>query len=165
MALVGEYTSLAFLLPAATFDRLRHRLPARPGLPHPLPLHPVSDPRHRCRIRATDPAAHAGHAPRRITMAPESDPGQAHFETALAPHRPCDGRAGRRGLRALCLFWRGWKWAVAYLLGAAASYLNFRWLKRVVDALGRRVGPRGPARSSPSSSASAMCCWARAPML
>lgn len=31
---------------------------------------------------------------------------------------------------------RGWTWAVAFLLGAAASWLNFRWLKKVVDALG-----------------------------
>jgi len=34
------------------------------------------------------------------------------------------------------LLWKGWNWAVAYLLGAAASYLNFRWLKRLVEALG-----------------------------
>jgi hypothetical protein len=31
---------------------------------------------------------------------------------------------------------------VAYLLGAAASYLNFRWLKRVVDALGGALTAR-----------------------
>ena len=39
---------------------------------------------------------------------------------------------------------RWWRWPSAdgapradFLLGAAASYLNFRWLKRVVDALGK----------------------------
>ena len=31
----------------------------------------------------------------------------------------------------------GWGAAGGFLLGAAASYLNFRWLKRVVDALGK----------------------------
>jgi len=42
----------------------------------------------------------------------------------------------------VCLILRGWRWAVAYLLGAAASYLNFRWLKRVVDALGGAMTSR-----------------------
>ncbi len=42
------------------------------------------------------------------------------------------------------MLWKGWTWAVAYLLGAAASYLNFHWLKRVVDALG------GTAEARPS---------------
>jgi hypothetical protein len=63
------------------------------------------------------------------------DPEQAHYENAL--------RRMMRGMVALAaagclafLILRGWRWAVAYLLGAAASYLNFRWLKRVVDGLG-----------------------------
>jgi hypothetical protein len=62
------------------------------------------------------------------------DPEQAHYETAL--------RRITRSMAALaaagclvCLGMRGWKWAVGYLLGAAASCLNFYWLKRVVDAL------------------------------
>ena len=29
----------------------------------------------------------------------------------------------------------GWQWGLAFLLGAVASWLNFRWLKRFVDAL------------------------------
>lgn len=40
---------------------------------------------------------------------------------------------------AACFIWRGWRWAVAYLLGAAASYLNFHWLKQVVNALGAKL--------------------------
>ena len=67
-------------------------------------------------------------------MAPESDPGQAHFETALRRIARATVALAAAGCVA-CLVWRGWRWAVAYLLGAAASYLNFRWLKRVVDAL------------------------------
>jgi ATP synthase I chain len=39
---------------------------------------------------------------------------------------------------------RGWTWAVAFLLGAAASWLNFRWLKKVVDALGGASQARPP---------------------
>ena len=69
------------------------------------------------------------------------DAEQTLFETAL--------RRIARSTVALaaagCLVWlvlRGWRWAVAYLLGAAASYLNFRWLKRVVDALGGALTAR-----------------------
>jgi hypothetical protein len=31
--------------------------------------------------------------------------------------------------------WRGWTWGAGFALGAAASWLNFRWLKQIVDAL------------------------------
>jgi hypothetical protein len=69
------------------------------------------------------------------------DPEQAHFETAL--RRIARGTVALAGAGCLvCLILRGWRWAVAYLLGAAASYLNFRWLKRVVDALGGALSAR-----------------------
>ncbi len=32
--------------------------------------------------------------------------------------------------------WRGWTWAAGFALGAAASWLNFRWFKQVADAFG-----------------------------
>ncbi len=32
--------------------------------------------------------------------------------------------------------WRGWTWGAGFALGGAASWLNFRWLKQIVDALG-----------------------------
>lgn len=32
--------------------------------------------------------------------------------------------------------WRGWMWGAGFLLGAAASGLSFRWMKRMVDSLG-----------------------------
>jgi hypothetical protein len=43
------------------------------------------------------------------------------------------------------LAWRGWTWGAGFALGAAASWLNFRWWKQLVDALGgarpkRRTG-------------------------
>jgi hypothetical protein len=39
----------------------------------------------------------------------------------------------------------GWPGAVGFLLGAAISWLNFRWLKRLVDSLG--AGPGAPPRA------------------
>jgi len=36
----------------------------------------------------------------------------------------------------LVLFvWQGWRWGLGFALGAGASWLNFRWLKRSVDSL------------------------------
>ncbi len=42
----------------------------------------------------------------------------------------------------------GWRWGAGFLLGAAASALNFRWLKQLVEALGEGAGsrPRPKAR-------------------
>lgn len=69
------------------------------------------------------------------------DPEQAHFENAL--RRITRGTVVLAAAGCLVsLSLRDWRWAVAYLLGAAASYLNFRWLKRVVDALGGALTAR-----------------------
>jgi len=69
------------------------------------------------------------------------DPEQALFDRAL--RRIARGTLALAGAGCLvCLFLRGWKWAIPYLLGAGASYLNFRWLKRVVDALGAALTAR-----------------------
>jgi len=35
----------------------------------------------------------------------------------------------------------GWKWAAGFLAGAVAAWLNFRWLKRLVSALGGKPAP------------------------
>jgi hypothetical protein len=73
--------------------------------------------------------------------ADRADSEQTLFDSAL--RRIQRGTIALAGAGCLvCLVWRGWKWAVAYLLGAAASYLNFRWLKRVVDALGGALTAR-----------------------
>ncbi|MGA2267068.1 MAG: ATP synthase subunit I [Bryobacteraceae bacterium] len=41
------------------------------------------------------------------------------------------------------LAWRGWRVGAGFALGAAISWLNFRWLKHVVDGLGgKRARPR-----------------------
>jgi hypothetical protein len=39
--------------------------------------------------------------------------------------------------------WRGWTWGAGFALGALASWLNFRWLKQIVDALSGRRPTRG----------------------
>jgi hypothetical protein len=36
--------------------------------------------------------------------------------------------------------WRGWSWSAGWLLGCAASTLNFYWLRRVTEALGGGEG-------------------------
>src|SRR5579863_5363764 len=74
-------------------------------------------------------------------MAPETRRDLALFDHAL--RRIAYGTAGLAGGGCIfCLVWRGWRWGLAYLLGAAASYLNFRWLKRVVDVLGGALTAR-----------------------
>ena len=37
------------------------------------------------------------------------------------------------------LLWYGWRWGLGFALGAGASWLNFRWLKKLVDSLGQAV--------------------------
>jgi hypothetical protein len=73
------------------------------------------------------------------------DPEQALFDAALRRIARATLALAAAGC-VVCLMLRGWTWAAAYLLGSAASYLNFRWLKRLVDALGaaasRKPSPR-----------------------
>ncbi len=38
----------------------------------------------------------------------------------------------------------GWRWAAGYLLGAIASYANFRWLKQMVSALSDAAASKSP---------------------
>ena len=41
------------------------------------------------------------------------------------------------------LAWRGWRVGAGFALGAAISWVNFRWLKHAVDGLaGKRARPR-----------------------
>jgi hypothetical protein len=41
----------------------------------------------------------------------------------------------------------GWRWGLAFLLGALASWLNFRWLKRFVMAVSNvTAGAKSPPR-------------------
>ena len=38
---------------------------------------------------------------------------------------------------------RGWRWAAGFLLGSLLSWLNYRWLRRMIEALGGSRRPRG----------------------
>jgi hypothetical protein len=71
------------------------------------------------------------------------DPDQAFFDTALSRIARWTLALAAAGC-LVSMLWKGWTWAIAYLLGAAAAYLNFHWLKRVVEALG------GTAQARPS---------------
>lgn len=44
--------------------------------------------------------------------------------------------------------WHGFAWGAGFALGAAASWLNFRWLKHIVDALGGKRVPRRVAAAA-----------------
>jgi ATP synthase I chain len=41
----------------------------------------------------------------------------------------------------------GWRIALGFICGCAISYLNFQWLKRVVNALADRITEAGQAQS------------------
>jgi hypothetical protein len=58
------------------------------------------------------------------------------FERALGRITKVTLALAAGGLIA-ALAWGGWAWASGFALGAAVSWLNFRWLKQVVDALGQ----------------------------
>ena len=45
-----------------------------------------------------------------------------------------DARAA--SMTTLSLFWRGWAWGAGFALGSLISWLNFRWLKTLTEALG-----------------------------
>ena len=38
----------------------------------------------------------------------------------------------------------GWRWGLGFVVGAAAGYLNFRWLKKLVDSLGVAIHGKPP---------------------
>jgi hypothetical protein len=44
----------------------------------------------------------------------------------------------------ILLVWLGWRWALGFALGAAASWLNFRWLKKLVDSLAQASTGKPP---------------------
>jgi hypothetical protein len=58
------------------------------------------------------------------------------FDRALVRIGKAMFAVGAGGLIAATV-WRGWRWGAGFAIGAAASWLNFHWLKQVVDALGQ----------------------------
>ena len=45
----------------------------------------------------------------------------------------------------LAFAWRGWSWGVGFAAGWALSWLSFRWLKQIVEALGEASARRATA--------------------
>jgi hypothetical protein len=38
--------------------------------------------------------------------------------------------------------WRGWSWGAGFFLGSLLSWLNYHWLRRLVESLGGEKRPR-----------------------
>ena len=71
------------------------------------------------------------------------DPDQAFFDRALARIHTLMAFLAIAGAIVAAIH-GGWKWAVGFLLGASASWLNFRWLKQMVNSLGRATSGKPP---------------------
>ena len=73
------------------------------------------------------------------------DPDQLFFGRALRRIQVFILVLGGAGTIAAAVY-AGWRWAAGYLLGAAASYLNFRWIERLVKFLGEAAAGKPPRK-------------------
>lgn len=71
------------------------------------------------------------------------DPDQAFLDRALARIHISMAVLSAGGTVAAVIH-GGWRWAVGFLLGAAASWINFRWLKQMVNSLGQAAAGKPP---------------------
>jgi hypothetical protein len=72
------------------------------------------------------------------------DPDQLFYGRALARIQFLMVFLSVAGLVAAAVY-GGWRWAAGYLLGAIASYANFRWLKQIVSALSDAAARKPPS--------------------
>lgn len=72
------------------------------------------------------------------------DPDQLFYGRALARIQYLMMVLGGVGLAAAAIY-GGWRWSAGYLLGAVASYVNFRWLKQIVSALSDAAASKPPS--------------------
>jgi hypothetical protein len=72
------------------------------------------------------------------------DPDQLFYGRALARIQYLMMVLGSVGLAAAAIY-GGWRWSAGYLLGAVASYVNFRWLKQIVSALSDAAASKPPS--------------------
>ncbi len=72
------------------------------------------------------------------------DPNQLFYGRALARIQYLMMVLGGAGLAAAAIY-GGWRWSAGYLLGAIASYVNFRWLKQIVSALSDAAAKKPPS--------------------
>jgi hypothetical protein len=71
------------------------------------------------------------------------DSGERHLATALARIDKLMFALAAGGTLIL-LPWRGWTWAAGWLLGSAASFVNYRFIKRIAFSTGAPdAKPRG----------------------
>jgi len=71
------------------------------------------------------------------------EPDQLFYGRALARIQFLMWFLGGTGV-LVAAFYGGWRWAGGYLLGAIASYANFRWLKQMVSALSGAAAAKSP---------------------
>ena len=71
------------------------------------------------------------------------DPDQLFYGRALARIQYLMWILSGAGLLVAAVY-GGWRWAAGYLLGAIASYANFRWLKQMVSALSDAAAAKSP---------------------
>ncbi len=71
------------------------------------------------------------------------DPDQAFVDRALDRIQALIAFLAAAGTLAAAIH-GGWKWALGFVLGAVASWLNFRWLKQMVNSLGRAAAGKPP---------------------
>ena len=71
------------------------------------------------------------------------DPDQLFFGRAVARIQMSIALLSGTGTLVAMVYGR-WPWAVGFALGAGASYLNFRWLKQMVNSLGSAAAGNPP---------------------
>jgi hypothetical protein len=71
------------------------------------------------------------------------DPDELFLDRALARIHNFMAVLGAAGTVASGLY-GGWRWMAGFLLGAGASWINFRWLKQLVNSIGETAAKKTP---------------------
>jgi hypothetical protein len=71
------------------------------------------------------------------------DPDELFLDRTLRRIHALMAILGAGGTIASALY-GGWRWMAGFLLGAAASWINFRWLQQMVNALGQAARKKLP---------------------
>jgi hypothetical protein len=71
------------------------------------------------------------------------DPDELFLDRALRRIQALMAILSAAGMIASALY-GGWRWMAGFLLGAAASWINFRWLQQMVNALGQAARKKLP---------------------
>jgi hypothetical protein len=71
------------------------------------------------------------------------DPDQLFLDRALGRIHMVMAGLSAAGMIASAVY-GGWRWMAGFLLGAVGSWINFRWLKQLVNSLGEIAGKKPP---------------------